>query len=241
MKPRKNYKRSAAKARVPKKVKKYVKKVIDRQVEDKYFQAFGSFNIATADAAVGSSIYLTPIQQGDGVSNRIGQKIRVKAIKLNCNIASTGESIVWDPTGSNHVGQLRWALTQYKMQTGKILCTTPSDSVFVSTSANSIFTNGTAGNVIQNQRLITGLQSMTVLKQGARYIDVHGGATNLPQNVKLTIIKKFAKPVMVQYTSNTAAATACLKNGFWFNIMGAFATNVTTNLSYGYTITYEDA
>lgn len=228
-------------AKVPKKVKKYVKKVLDRQVEDKYYQAFGSFNIATSDAAVGSSIYLTPIQQGDGVNNRIGQKIRIKSIKLNCNISSTGASTDWDPTGSNHVAQIRYCLTQYKMQTGRVLCTTPSDSAFVASGSNSIFTNGTAGNVIQNQRLINGLQTMTVLKQNSRFIDVHGGATNLPQNVKITIIKKFAKPPVVQYSTNTAAASSCVKNGMWFNIMGAFATNVVTNLSYGYTITYEDA
>lgn len=234
-------KRGKKSIKVPKKVKKYVKGIMDRQVEDKYYQAFGSFNIATSDATIGSSVYLTPVQQGDGVNNRIGQKIRVKSIKLNCNIASTGLSTLWDPTGSNHAAQIRWALTQYKMQTGKILCTTPNDSAFVSGTANSIFTNGAAGVVIQNQRLITGLQSMTVLKQNSRYIDVHGGATNLPQNVKLTIIKKFKKPILVQYTGNTTAASSCLKNGLWFNIMGAFPTDVVTTLSYGYTLTYEDA
>lgn len=232
-----------SKKKVPKATKRYVKRVLDRQVEDKYFQGTGSLSIANSDATVGTSVHLTSMIPGTGVSDRIGQKIRIKSIKFNMSIRTQGDPAAFNPLNPFTTGEIRYALTQFKEQTGRVLVSTPNDSAFTSSAANSIWNNGSANVIIANQRLFTGYQAMRVLKQGTRQIQVLGGGTNNPAATQVSILKRFKRPLMVQFTGTTATAGSVLKNGLWFNIMGAHVADVSVSFvgAYGYTVTYEDA
>lgn len=229
--------------KVPKKVKTYVKKTLDRMIEDKYFQGTGTFNIANSDAAVGTSAYLTAMVQGTDDNQRVGHKIRVKSVKLDFTVRTEGDPDNFTPLNPFNIGEIKYALTNFKQQTGSILCSTPADGAYIAAEENSIWAITAANVICVNQRNVQGYQNMKLIKSGSKQIQVGGGAVNNPNGYHKTLRKKFKQPLMVQFTGNTNTASSCLKNGLWFNIMGCHVAQAGVNLvcSYGYTVTYEDA
>lgn len=239
----KRYVKKPRKARVPKSTKKYIKKTLDKMIEDKYYQGTGTFNIANSDAVVGTSVYLNGMIQGTDDNQRVGHKIRVKSVRIDFTVRPEGDPDNFTPLNPFNIAEIKYALTNFKQQTGSILCSTPADGAFIPAEENSIWAVTAPNVIIVNQRNVEAFQNMKVLKTGSKQLQVGGGAVNNPNGYHRTIRKKFKNPLMIQYTANTNSATSCLKNGLWFNIMGAHVAQAGVNLvcSYGYTLTYEDA
>lgn len=240
---RKRYRRKG-KGKVAKKVKNYVKKVLDHQVEDKYYQGYVGFpTVSNSDAAVGTSIYFTNMVQGTGNNQRVGNRIRVKSIKINFTFDIESDPDVFNPLNPNAIAQYRWALTQYTAQTGNILCATPADAAFNAAHQNSIWTNSAAGVIIANQRNVLGYPNMKVLRNGLGHIHVTGGGVNNVSAVHRTINIRFKKPILVTFSANATGASACQRNGLWLNMMAVHVADPATfvNSQVGFTLTYEDA
>lgn len=99
MAPRTKRARIGAKTKVAPTVKKYVKKCMDRLVDDKYHSVgVGINNMSTTGSVFADSLLIT---QGITDATRIGNNIRIKSVKVIGNVSSdtvdTGRIIIaWD-------------------------------------------------------------------------------------------------------------------------------------------------
>lgn len=232
------------KKKVGKAVKRYVKRVIDRQIEDKYYQNTGTLNISNSDGSLSTAVFIPNITQGSNPGTRVGQKVKIKSVRFDFTVREeASDPAQLTPASPFNNAEIRWALSNYKMQTGFPLCTTPADSFYNSDKQNTIWTNINANVIAVNQRKFETFEAVKVLRQGTKYLQVYGGSVNNPLSYKKSIYLKFKNGHTVTYGSNVGGYQMCVKNGLWFNIMGAHVADISINLvlAFGLTVTYEDA
>jgi len=87
---KKTYKKS-----VPASVKKYVAKAIDNSIEDKQYTESLSTNFGSISSGW-NEVAVTQLTQGDGMGQRVGNRIKVKSLEIKGVIASGSENSVAD-------------------------------------------------------------------------------------------------------------------------------------------------
>lgn len=82
--------------KVSKSVKKYVSRVMDKQIEDKIKTGSLQATFAILPNVAWSEYPITNVSQGIGKGGRIGNKIRVKSVEINGVIAQGSNELITD-------------------------------------------------------------------------------------------------------------------------------------------------
>lgn len=238
--------------KVTKAVKTYVKKALDRNVEDKFYQNnFLEVGVNGSNSSNSNSVILNTISKGLNRDNRVGNQIRVKSIRVDVKFYT--KSIAGSLTNFNTPytqPTFRWALVQFKIPSEIALVNTPSDLLYDVDVANSIWSASALGTIHTNQRNIQGMKNMVILKTGKfKMQTMIAGVTTanqaLPQIKLKSIVKRFKKPMTITYNDKSPGNTVSdtIKNSLWFCCMSdALAGEQYSSFhQIGWTIQYEDA
>lgn len=233
MKIRRKFRRGRGRKKPSFGVRKWVYKQFDKRVEDKYkYSAPLNSNLPNSDTVTALSsgtFILTDLSKGTNIDQRIGQQIRVKWVKVECDLTVTGATA--DLTGPS---QARLAIFVHRTP----CASTPT----ITGSLAGLFIDSTVGVIGSNIRNPQTSVVYRLLKQKIVNFPVHGGSSNSGHRVKVTLFKRFKKPLVVTYNNAvTSSYQDALKNSIWFTSFGSGPVN--TNISYTYRgmIAFEDA
>lgn len=217
--------------KVSKNVKKYVAKVMDARVEDKFVN--GSTGVLTLTSATTDSITAIPLPaQGSDVFQRTGDKIRIKWIQTR--------TVIGMVNGSNSSGRVRIIHVIDKQANQAIISGNSDDQGVL-----PIFTAGQGFRVNRNldtkDKFIVKKDKVLDL-QVYPYQPLVGAYSSIAETRHFIHTMRFPKGLKVDFVGTGGTYASVLKNMIWQIVYPDLITAPNT-LSYetNYTVCYEDA
>lgn len=207
--------------KVSKSVKKYVKKALDQNTEDK--QAGAPLAVVNMDN-IAQTLLINGITLGTQQGQRVGNRIRLKRAVGRVNFSQSGAAATLAPNS------VRLLVVLDKQPNG------------AAPSYTQLFTNTTAGEEYLSAINVDGEKRYKVLYDKLFTLQVHGGSTNTPEEKTVRINIPLHKVITVYNgTGSTVAAvnTNALHFMYLSDTSSAAANPVV--ISAQWEIRYEDA